>query len=184
SSILKNGTKVEDGYVVGINKELEHAIDGEKITPEDVKAYRERPEVQKALKDNPKAFIGTWVDGGKTYFDTSIPEPDLETAKKLGKANEQKAIFDAVNKVPISLEDRNYPKGYPEGAKEGGTGPLPEVGGGSSKFGKEGAALERDYEREIAPLRPLGRNNQKAIGTGETERNLPAGYPKTVDADV
>src|ERR1035437_1094392 len=98
SSILKDGKKVEDGYVVGINKELEHVIDGEKITPEDIKAYRERPDVQKALKDNPKAFIGTWVDGGKTYFDTSIPEPNLETAKKIGKGNEQKAILDAKNK--------------------------------------------------------------------------------------
>jgi hypothetical protein len=140
SSILKDGKKVEDGYVVGINKELEHSIDGEKITPKDIKAYRERPDVQKALKDNPKAFIGTWVDGGKTYFDTSIPEPDLETAKKLGKANEQKAIFDAKNKVPISLEEaRNYPEGYPESAKEGGEGPLPEVGGGAP--GKVAKAL-------------------------------------------
>jgi hypothetical protein len=131
SSILKDGKKVEDGYVVGINKELEHSIDGEKITPEDIKAYRERPDVQKALKDNPKAFIGTWVDGGKTYFDTSIPEPDLETAKKLGADNKQKAIFDAKSKETIYLESRNYPKGYPESAKEGGEGSLPEVGGGA-----------------------------------------------------
>jgi hypothetical protein len=137
SSILKDGKKVEDGYVVGINKELERAIDGEKITPEDVKAYRERPEVQKALKDNPKAFIGTWVDGGKTYFDTSIPEPDLETAKKLGKANEQKAIRDIKDNVDIPLEEaRNLPAGYPKTEEEAEAKITKEGGVGGGAPGK------------------------------------------------
>src|ERR1019366_7805997 len=62
----------------------------------------------------------------------------LETAKQMGKDNKQKSIFDAKSKETIYLESRNYPEGYPEGAKEVGTGELPEVGGGAP--GKAGKA--------------------------------------------
>jgi predicted GNAT family acetyltransferase len=111
SSLLKNG-KVEDGYSVGINKELEKVLNKAHVEPEDIKEYRESPAVKKALEENPKAFVGTWVDGRKTYLDTSIHEPDLETAKKIARDNKQLAIFDAKNKTSINVE--------PEGVHEPG----------------------------------------------------------------
>lgn len=103
SSYLPKTGDLKDGYSVGIRKDLEQILDKEKITPEDVAAYRARPEVAEVLKTNPNAFIGTWVDGGKTYLDTSIHIPDLETAKRIGANNKQLAIFDLKNKQSIDL---------------------------------------------------------------------------------
>jgi hypothetical protein len=161
SSFSKKGDLLgRDGYSVGINKELEHTVDTEKVTAEDVAAYRARPEVQAALKANPEAFIGTWVDGGKTYFDTSVHVPDLDAAKKLGADNTQKAIFDLKNKKSIDLpQERNLPAGYPKTdeeaaakiTKEGGVG-----GGAPSAAAAPARELPELAEKHLTPEEKAG----------------------------
>jgi hypothetical protein len=145
SSLLKNG-KVESGYVVGINKELEKVLNKAHIDADDVKEYREQPAVQKALKENPDAFIGTWVDGRKTYLDTSIHEPNLEAAKKLAKDNNQRAIFDANSKTSIPLEEsaKQYKDMTPE-EKEEFAKNTPVSGGAPAKKLPTGDELIKKY---------------------------------------
>jgi hypothetical protein len=163
SSLLKSG-KVESGYVVGINKELESVLNKEHIDADDVKAYREKPEVQKALKDNPEAFIGTWVDGRKTYFDTSVHVPELEDAKNLAKDNKQLAIFDANSKTSIPLEAE------PEGVHK------PGEAESDTEMARRGA----DVPEKAKPYKDMTPEEQEELAAkgqsgGAPEKKLPTG---------
>lgn len=107
-SSVVNGKNLKDGYTVSVRKDLEQVLPKDKITPEDVAAYRARPDVQKVLNDDPRAFVGTWANDGKTYMDVSVHVPDKATARKLGVANKQLAIYDLKNKETVALPHQEY----------------------------------------------------------------------------
>lgn len=48
-------------------------------------------------------LVGGWKEGDRFYYDCVMLVEDLETAIKLGKANEQIAIFDLTNGNEIRL---------------------------------------------------------------------------------
>ena len=66
----------------------------EKITPAQVKAYAEHPDVKTALADHPDNRIGGWASDGKSYLEVSRLHSDLDEAKSLAQKLNQKAIFD------------------------------------------------------------------------------------------
>ncbi len=187
SSLLKNG-KVEDGYSVGINKELEKVLNKAHVEPEDIKEYRESPAVKKALEENPKAFVGTWVDGRKTYLDTSIHEPDLETAKKIARDNKQLAIFDAKNKTSINVEPEGvHEPGEPESDMEmirrGATPPeklkpykdmTPEEQEALAAKGVSGGAPDKDLDKikDKVNVLPRGTVNVDTLNDGTIRHYL------------
>ena len=78
--------------VAGSYPKLSQVIEGEKITPEQYKAYASRPDVAKVLADDPKASIGTWAHDGKTDLEVSEVHNDRNTAIAAGKKNNQIAI--------------------------------------------------------------------------------------------
>jgi hypothetical protein len=87
--------------VAGSYPNLSDSTDGEKITPEQYKAYSSRPDVQKALSENPKAAIGTWGHEGKTDWEVSSVHDNKDEAIALGKKNNQIAIHDLSNHEDI-----------------------------------------------------------------------------------
>lgn len=50
-----------------------------------------------------KAYFGLWLDGDALYLDMSIRVGDKIAARKIGKKNEQIAIFDLSKKESIYL---------------------------------------------------------------------------------
>lgn len=49
------------------------------------------------------AYIGTWLDDGKIYIDLSVNINNIEDAKRIGRENNQLAIYDVYNKMVIRL---------------------------------------------------------------------------------
>lgn len=89
-------------YSVSAYPERGRVVEG-KPSPEQVKQFIHQN--QDILQD-PKNSIGTWFnpEDGKTYLDISVTTPDLKEASTLGKAKNQKAIFDLGKFETISLE--------------------------------------------------------------------------------
>lgn len=81
-----------DAYAVPMHPELSRTIEGDKVTPEQIKKYMETPEVKKALASDPTLSVGTWANEGKTYLDLSATIANKEEALKLGREHDQKAI--------------------------------------------------------------------------------------------
>ena len=50
-----------------------------------------------------KAYFGLWMDDGKIYLDVSIKINDKATARKIGKKNNQLAIYDLEKQESIYL---------------------------------------------------------------------------------
>jgi predicted GNAT family acetyltransferase len=103
SSIRVDGQPVTDGYAVAIDESVEKVIDSKEITEGDISNFiKENSE----LLDNPDNFVGTWYnpDDGKTYLDVSTRVNDRAEAEKMGRANNQLAIFDLKNKEDITLD--------------------------------------------------------------------------------
>lgn len=92
-----------DAYAVPMFKELSRTVDGDKVTPEQIKKYMNDPEVKAKLEADPRLSIGTWANGGKVYLDLSAAIPDREEAIRLGKENGQKAITYLKNFEDIPL---------------------------------------------------------------------------------
>jgi hypothetical protein len=84
----------QDAFAVSAFPELQHVVEGDKITKAQVKEYLQRPAVQEALRSDPRTTVGTWADGGKTYIDVSAGISDLKAARDLGSQYDQKAIWD------------------------------------------------------------------------------------------
>jgi hypothetical protein len=49
-------------------------------------------------------YFGGWLDDNTLYLDTSVNIEDLDEAMKLGRANNQLAIYDVKNQTSIRLE--------------------------------------------------------------------------------
>jgi hypothetical protein len=103
----------KDAFAVSIFPELSHTVEGEKVTPEAIDEFITRPEVQAALKSDPRISVGTWASDGKTTLDLVATPSDLGAARKLGAAYNQKAIFDLQHMREINTGGTG--EGSPEG---------------------------------------------------------------------
>lgn len=98
---LITGQSITEGYAVAIKESVEEVIPFEQITDEQLKAYKEKHKA--ILAEDPKRTIGTWVSDGKTYLDISTVVPTQAEAEKIGRATNQKAIFDLGAKQDIAI---------------------------------------------------------------------------------
>lgn len=85
-----------EGYLVSLaGSEKITTIDN--LTERDLKYYFK-------LAKKKHGFFGLWLDdNGNLYLDVSIKIRDKATARKVGKHNNQRAIFDLSNKTCIYL---------------------------------------------------------------------------------
>lgn len=147
----KQGNMVgKEAYAVSTHPELGEAVEGEKITPEQMKSFMEKPDVAKVLKENPEASIGTWSSEGKTHLDVVETPSDLEKAKALAAAHKQIAIYDLKNGTEI---------------KTGETGseqppPNPEAKVEPKGMSEEDAA---DFDHHVNNTTPMGPTPLKAL---------------------
>ena len=81
---------VSGGYAVA-NKETQDCFGVEGL----------KKVIEYAKKHN--TYIGGWLEEGKFYFDASIVVQDKEEALRIGKENEQIAIYDFQTGLPIYL---------------------------------------------------------------------------------
>ncbi|GAF97631.1 unnamed protein product, partial [marine sediment metagenome] len=144
---LVTGQPITEGYVVAIKESVEEIIPFEQITDEQLKAYKEKHKA--ILAEDPKRTIGTRISDGKTYLNISTVVPSQAEAEKIGRATNQKAIFDLgakqdiaitpVEKVPV-IEEKT----------------LTDIQKKLDKAYRENdvAAFDRILEEELAPLPP------------------------------
>lgn len=90
--------KVSNGYMVGIKGEVLNLSD----LFYDIKAITTTYMLSYIASE--KDFIGYWVNDNKLYIDLSQNILNLDDAKALGKAHNQKAIWDVVNNCEITLD--------------------------------------------------------------------------------
>lgn len=86
--------------VAGEHPELEAVIPGQKLRPEDLQKYLDRPDVQEALKD-PNNSLGGWFHNGNTHLEVSRLFQDKNAAIEAGRRLNQNAIFDHSTKTEI-----------------------------------------------------------------------------------
>ena len=105
SSITQTGADLygKPGWYSVALKGYEKILDKAVITAEDLQKYV--AENKKVLQEHPDAFVGSWVDEGKTYLDISRAVRSREVALKLAESSEQKAIFDLGKGESIYLKD-------------------------------------------------------------------------------
>jgi hypothetical protein len=86
------------GYFVGL-KGNEKIIGLDNYT-KDVQTYVLANSTKLSDKDN---YLGSWINEDEIVLDIAVRVDSLDKAIKLGKENEQSAIYDASNKVVIWL---------------------------------------------------------------------------------
>ena len=91
--------KPSSGYMVAVAKERP-AGTGENV-PDDVRQFMQE---NSALLSKPDHYMGGWEENGRLIMDVSLNVQDLEEAVALGLANNQRAIYDVVNKRDINLD--------------------------------------------------------------------------------
>lgn len=96
------GGKVTQGYSVGTQKGSGEIIQGKKITVDQLNKFIQENE---ELLKNPNNFIGTWYDKetNTTHLDISTAVETEEEAQELGRANDQKAVWDFKNNEEIEV---------------------------------------------------------------------------------
>ena len=92
-----NGRQViiNHGYMVSLEN-CETITTLEALSEKDLKTYFK-------LAKKKHAYFGLWLDGNALYLDISIRVEDKAAARKIGKHNKQKAIFDLATKNTIYL---------------------------------------------------------------------------------
>lgn len=89
--------ELDAGYMVGIEGEVYDLAD----------PFMEFKVITKAAEyahaSQADQYIGFWKNKGRLYLDKSVMVADLDEAKALGKAKDQKAIWDNKNKEEINL---------------------------------------------------------------------------------
>jgi hypothetical protein len=100
---MVDGSMPDKGYMVAKPPQFGEVVDaadflnpsrGDKI----LSAYMRR---HKADLSTGKNYLGTWLNEGKVYLDVSQNVQQRETAVRLGRERNQKAIWDVVNMVEI-----------------------------------------------------------------------------------
>lgn len=144
---LITGQPITEGYAVAIKESVEEIIPFEQITDEQIKEYKEKHKT--ILAEDPKRTIGTWVSDGKTYLDISTVLPTQAEAEKIGRATNQKAIFDLRAKQDIVITPKEEAP-----IVEGKT--LVDIQKKLDRAYRENdvVAFDRILEKELAPLPP------------------------------
>lgn len=95
---ILNNEEPKEGFMVSLpNKELK--VSSERFNPQILRNYINSTNEL----NNPKMFLGTWVEGDEVYIDTSENITDKETAIRKGIAQGQLAIYDVKNQEVINL---------------------------------------------------------------------------------
>jgi hypothetical protein len=103
-SLNANNEQPTSGYMVSLEG-TERTIPNynsrhEQIINEACADYRVR------MGDMPEfMYFGGWLDDNTLYLDTSVNIDNLDEAMKLGRANNQLAIYDVKNQTSIRLTD-------------------------------------------------------------------------------
>ena len=100
-SFITGETNPTTGYMVSI-RDRQRIID--ELQVKEVQCYVTE---NKGLLMTDGAFLGVWVSDGKWYLDVSYNVHRLESAIKMGKANEQIAIWDCEHSKEVSISQRN-----------------------------------------------------------------------------
>lgn len=135
--------------VAGEHPELEEVIKGQKISPEDIKNYIARPDVQEALKD-PKNSVGGWFHKGESHLEISKLFDNKDDAIAEGKRLNQVEIYDHAAHA---------------GVPTGGTGGY-----------EEAAAKDAEPAKEAPKEEP--KEEAKKETFGEKPENTSAAKPK------
>jgi hypothetical protein len=89
--------ELDAGYMVGVEGEIYDLAD----------PFLEFKVITKAAEyaylSKEDQYIGFWKNKGRLYLDKVLMVADLDEAKALGKAKDQKAIWDNKNKEEINL---------------------------------------------------------------------------------
>ncbi len=97
-----NGSKIYDkqtGY--GVAYGPQHSV---QFNPNDHIHYRQWQWMLEALNMASVAdFIGTWLDNGKLYIETSAVVPELADALEIAQRNEQLAIYSFADGMTINI---------------------------------------------------------------------------------
>lgn len=155
----------KDAYAVPMHPELSRTVEGESVTPEQIKKYMEDPKVKVALAADPTLSVGTWAHEGKTYLDLSSTIADRDEAVALGTKNNQKAIAYLKTREDIQT-----------GGK--GTGTPLEVTPNGSAPGPEGAGSVEALNRQASEKQ----NGTKRIKVLKNGQEIPLIGPDAVDA--
>jgi hypothetical protein len=94
----------DSGYIVaqkGFEKVFD--FDGKLNTFQDQIQLYLTAEIWEQIYNRVDLYIGFWVNEEKIYFDIVERIPDIETAMREGRRNEQKAIWNATSKKEIFL---------------------------------------------------------------------------------
>src|SRR3972149_6548583 len=104
SSITSHGENIfgTPQFSVSTFKGLEHVVESDKLSAKDIESYKKKH--QAVLKKHPNAFIGTWVDSGKSYLDISIAVGDFKEALTLAKEHNQFAVFNLEKGESVYLD--------------------------------------------------------------------------------
>lgn len=104
-SIMQNGggtfttaldsAKVRRGFMVSLEKY-------EQVVPIN-KAHTTELNTMVEIATKLNAYIGTWLNDDKIYIDLSININNIEDAIRIGKENNQLAIYDIVNDMVINI---------------------------------------------------------------------------------
>ncbi len=194
---LTTGKPITEGFAVAISKDYEKVIPGDKLTKEQLDAYKS--EHQDVLDADPRRTIGTWVDNGKTYLDISTVLPTEKEAIEVGKQNNQLAIFDLKTFTTIPIETKGMPVGENENAirkakkerlrqiaKEVNEKYIPEQkarGGLTLEEGKEFAKLAAEAQTIRFELHePL--DISKVLSQTDRKSNLPSEIVQIANSDL
>lgn len=106
------------GYMVSLNKNTEHAMPMNQLTPKLVGDY-----VQKNAShlQDPNSYLGGWLDKGNFYLDVSHHVPDLYHATKSALGAKQLGIYDLNHGRTIDTDEAGWMTGNPQvvGSRDG-----------------------------------------------------------------
>ena len=95
---ILNNQVPESGFMVSLPK-TELKVSVERFNPQILRNYVNfTPEL-----NDPKMYLGTWIEEDEVYIDTSENIADKETAIRKGIEQGQLAIYDVVNQTVINL---------------------------------------------------------------------------------
>lgn len=103
SKILKIAEENPNGFTIDLN--LKFISSGYAVASKETQNCFGVEGLKKVIEFAKKhnTYIGGWLEDGKYYFDASTIVQDKEEALRIGRENEQIAIFDFQTGLPIYL---------------------------------------------------------------------------------
>jgi hypothetical protein len=94
---------VESGYMVGVKGFKRYKVKENWFPEVILKKINELLEDNKYYVMHKSAYLGAWINENACYIDISLNIEDEEDAIKIGRLNNQAAIWDCKNKKEIYL---------------------------------------------------------------------------------